>query len=132
MGQGEPDEGCLHVPHVAPGLVCDLQDAGEFVTLTSGEQSEVASCLGCTRIEGLPGTRPDAAQLPKEEPDRYRSPPRKVVQEGDEGSGVGQATTDPGDVTGMAVRYHLGQRLEARGCPEVVSGITPGVEQRHE
>src|SRR5664279_1801156 len=79
MGQGEPDEGCLHIPHVAPGLVCDLQDAGEFVTLTSGDQSEMASCLGCTRIEGLPGTRPDAAQLPKEEPDRYRSPPRKVV-----------------------------------------------------
>jgi len=43
MSEGQPDEGCLHIPLVAPGPACDLPDADDFVTFTSGKQSEVAS-----------------------------------------------------------------------------------------
>jgi len=132
MGQGKPDQGCLHVPHVTSSLECDVLDTGEFVAFASVEHSKMTGRLGCPRIEGQPGAWPDATQLPQEEPDRDRSPPRQVVQECDEGCRVGVAATDLTDIAGMAVGNHLGERLEPRGCPEVISGVSASVEQRHE
>ena len=128
MGQVKADQCCFHIPRVVSGLAGDVPDAGECVGFTAGEESEMTGCLGCPRIERQQGPWPDAAQLPKEESDRDRSPARQVVQESDEGCGVGAAATDPTDVAAVAVTDHLGERLEARGSPEVISCVPTSVE----
>ena len=130
MGQGKPDQGCLHVPHVTSSLECDVLDTGEFVAFASVEHSKMTGRLGCPRIEGQPGAWPDATELPQEEPDRDRSPPRQIVEERDEGCRVGVAATDLTDIATELAANLLGERLEARGRPEVISRVPASVEER--
>ena len=130
MSQPQPDQGCFEVPFVTSSLKCYALDTGESVSFASGQQIEVSSRVGRPRIEGQSGTRPDTTELPQEEPDRDRSPPRQIVEERDEGCRVGVAATDLTDIATELAANLLGERLEARGRPEVISRVPASVEER--
>ena len=81
-------------------------------------------------IEGQSGARPDATELPQEEPDRDRSPPRQFIEAPDEGCRIGVAATDLTDIATELVADHLGECLEARCRFEVISRVPAGIEER--
>jgi len=81
-------------------------------------------------IEWQSGAGPPPAQLPEEQADRGGSPTRQFVEHGDEIRRLGETSPDPCDVAAMTIGHHARERLEARRCPEVVTAVAPGVEQR--